>query len=64
MELMHFGSLHSILHNKSMPLDGSIILPILRDIAQGMRFVYKAENAPTCSCLFVSLDSFTQAIRR
>ena len=39
MEHMDHGSLYDLLHNKTMDLDGEIILPILRDIAQGVRFL-------------------------
>ena len=35
LEFMDHGSLHEILHNETMVLDGDILLPILRDIAQG-----------------------------
>ena len=40
---MDHGSLYDILHNKTMDLDGEIILPILRDIAQGVRFLHAAD---------------------
>ena len=43
MEFMYHGSLHDILHNKSMPLDGGILLPIFQDIAQGARFLHAAD---------------------
>lgn len=42
MEYMDLGSLHDVLHNESFPLDGELILPILRDIAQGLRFLHVA----------------------
>jgi len=42
MEYMDHGSLHDLLHNESMILDGEIVLPILRDIAQGIRFLHAA----------------------
>jgi hypothetical protein len=42
MEYMHHGSLHDILHNKTMHLDGEIILPLLQDISQGVRFLHSA----------------------
>ena len=40
---MDYGSLHDLLHNETVALDSDIILPILRDIAQGMRFLHAAE---------------------
>jgi serine/threonine protein kinase len=43
MEFMEYGSLYDILHNETMPLDGELQLPILRDISQGMRFLHAAE---------------------
>lgn len=43
MEYMDMGSLHDILHNESFPLDGDLLLPILRDIAQGVRFLHAAK---------------------
>jgi serine/threonine protein kinase len=42
MEFMEHGSLYDILHNETMPIDGELLLPILRDIAQGMRFLHAA----------------------
>lgn len=41
-KLQELGSLYDLLHNESMPLDGDIILPILRDIATGLRFLHGA----------------------
>lgn len=43
MECMDRGSLYDILHNKTMDLDGEIILPLLTDISQGMRFLHCAK---------------------
>jgi len=43
MELMDYGSLHDLLHNDSMDIEGETILPILRDIAQGLRFLHAAK---------------------
>jgi hypothetical protein len=37
MEFMEFGSLHDLLHNESVDLEGDHLLPILSDVAQGMR---------------------------
>lgn len=42
MEFMEFGSLYDILHNETIVIDGSLILPILRDIARGLRFLHAA----------------------
>merc|ERR1711935_342000 len=36
------GSLYDVLHNDTMVLEGEIILPILCDIAQGLRFLHAA----------------------
>jgi serine/threonine protein kinase/ABC-type phosphate/phosphonate transport system substrate-binding protein len=43
MEYMDHGSLYDILHNETMVVDGELLLPILRDIAQGVRFLHTAE---------------------
>lgn len=40
MELMHHGSLHELLRNETMDFDGEVMLPILRDIIQGLRFLH------------------------
>jgi len=42
MEYMDHGSFHSILHNDTIMLEGEILLPIIRDIAQGVRFLHAA----------------------
>mmetsp|Transcript_25785 Transcript_25785/g.76132 ORF Transcript_25785/g.76132 Transcript_25785/m.76132 type:complete len:1240 (-) Transcript_25785:267-3986(-) len=42
MEFMDQGSLFDLLHNESMVLEGYLVLPILRDIAQGVRFLHAA----------------------
>ena len=43
MEYMNLGSLYDVLHNESIGLDiGEHILPILQDVAQGMRFLHAA----------------------
>ena len=42
MEFMDHGSLYDLLHNESMIVDGELVLPILRDIAQGVRFLHAA----------------------
>ena len=40
MEYMQYGSLHDLLHNETMYAGGEIILQILRDVAQGVRFLH------------------------
>ena len=37
------GSLFDILHNETMILDAEIILPILQDMTQGMRFLHSSQ---------------------
>ena len=43
LEFMDHGSLYDVLHNETMALEGEIILPILRDIASGIRFLHAAD---------------------
>lgn len=43
MEMMDHGSLYDLLHNETMALDGDILLPILGDISQGVRFLHSAD---------------------
>ena len=43
MELMDHGSLFDIIHNETMHLDGDLVLNILRDISQGLRFLHAAK---------------------
>lgn len=43
MEFMEHGSLYDLLHNETMVVEGEILLPILRDISQGMRFLHAAD---------------------
>ena len=45
MEFMHNGSLYDVLQNETVILEGDIVHPILRDVAQGMRFLHAA-NPP------------------
>eukprot|EP00594_Rhizosolenia_setigera_P005967 CAMPEP_0178950414 /NCGR_PEP_ID=MMETSP0789-20121207/6639_1 /TAXON_ID=3005 /ORGANISM="Rhizosolenia setigera, Strain CCMP 1694" /LENGTH=1268 /DNA_ID=CAMNT_0020631137 /DNA_START=75 /DNA_END=3882 /DNA_ORIENTATION=- len=42
MEYMDHGSLYDVLHNETMIIEGEFVLPILRDIAQGVRFLHSA----------------------
>ena len=37
---MHNGSLYDLIHNETMVVDGEQMLPILRDITSGMRFLH------------------------
>lgn len=64
MEYMEHGSLYDILHNETMLLDGDLILPMLQDIVQGIRFLHTVSlstleelvpsfghtSHPLCSC--------------
>ena len=43
MEYMSRGSLYDILHNTTVTLDGDVLLPVLQDICQGLRFLHCAE---------------------
>jgi len=43
MEFMQLGSLYDLLHNESMLIEGEIVLPILRDVVQGLRFLHSYE---------------------
>jgi serine/threonine protein kinase len=42
MEQMDHGLLYDLLHDKTMVIEGELLLPILRDISQGMRFLHSA----------------------
>lgn len=42
MEFMEHGSLYDMLHNDTIQVEGELVLPILRDIAQGLRFLHAA----------------------
>lgn len=42
MEYMDHGSLYDVLHNETMVIEGEVVLPILRDIAHGLRFLHAA----------------------
>jgi len=43
MEYMYHGSLYDLLHNETIFLEGEQILPILQDIAHGLRFLHAAK---------------------
>ena len=40
---MEHGSLYDLLHNETMAIEGELLLPILRDISQGVRFLHAAD---------------------
>ena len=42
MEFMDHGSLYDLLHNETMAIEGELLLPILQDIAKGVRFLHAA----------------------
>ncbi|KAL7518512.1 hypothetical protein ACHAWX_003330 [Stephanocyclus meneghinianus] len=42
LEYMDRGSLYDILHNDTVSFDGEVLLPILQDICQGLRFLHSA----------------------
>jgi len=43
MEYMEHGSLYDLLHNETMILEPDLLIHILRDITQGLRFLHSAE---------------------
>lgn len=43
IEYMEYGSLGDLLKNNTFAFDGELILPILRDITQGLRFLHSAD---------------------
>lgn len=46
MEYMVHGSLHDVLHNETAAVEADLLLPILRDISQGILFLHSAN--PQC----------------
>jgi len=42
MELMEHGSLHDLIHNYTMVLDGEIVIPLLGHVCQGLSFLHAA----------------------
>jgi len=42
LQYMEHGSLYDLLHNDTMVIEPELLLPILRDISQGMRFLHSA----------------------
>jgi len=60
MEYMQMGSLFSLLHNKTVPISGELILPILKDVAKGLRFLHSASPPVVHSdlkCANILVDS-------
>lgn len=43
LEYMDHGSLYDLLHNETMVIEGELLLPLLRDITQGVRFLHSAD---------------------
>lgn len=43
MEYMEYGSLHDLLRNETMYAGGEVILQIMRDIAQGLRYLHSSK---------------------
>lgn len=43
MGYMDHGSLYDLLHNETMPIEGELLLPILRDVCQGLRYLHSAD---------------------
>ncbi|CAB9505497.1 activated protein kinase catalytic subunit alpha-1 [Seminavis robusta] len=42
MEYMDHGSLYDLLHNETMVIEGDLLVNVLRDISQGIRFLHSA----------------------
>ena len=40
---MENGSLNDLLHNETMHLTGEVILQIMRDVAQGIRYLHSSK---------------------
>ena len=58
MEFMDHGSLFDLLHNDTLLMEGDLVLPILRDIAQGLRFLHAGayfSSRDTPMLLFVQI---------
>lgn len=43
VQYMEHGSLYDLLHNETMAIEPEIILPILKDMSQGVRFLHSAD---------------------
>jgi len=42
LQYMEHGSLYDILHNETMVIEGELLLPLLRDITQGVNFLHQS----------------------
>ena len=40
MEYMKLGSLYDVLHNDTIELEAEMVVPIVRDITSGMRYLH------------------------
>ena len=50
---LEYGSLHDLLRNETMYLSGEIILQIMRDVAQGLRYLHTAKVSKSSQCIEV-----------
>lgn len=42
LEYMDHGSLYDVLHNDTMPIESNLLLHILQDVSQGVRFLHSS----------------------
>ena len=42
MECMEYGSLHDLIHNYTMVLNGELVIPLLVDVCQGLSFLHSS----------------------
>jgi hypothetical protein len=42
MECMEYGSLHDLIHNYTMVLNGELVIPLLIDVCQGLSFLHSS----------------------
>ena len=45
MECMEYGSLHDLIHNYTMVLNGELAIPLLVDVCQGLSFLHSSKPA-------------------
>ena len=43
LEHCEFGSLYDLLHNETISIDGEVLLPIIRDVVSGVRFLHSSK---------------------
>jgi len=43
MECMEYGSLHDLIHNHTMVLNGELVIPLLVDVCQGLMFLHSSK---------------------